>query len=112
MGELVVATEGVVVPKENPEVDEDDELKEVPKGEDLPGCQLESPNEVELVPLLELTGLAPNEEAGELCPEVVPKLKIFEAELAEGNNELPEETVVFPVNPNNEDDADEPKDTD
>jgi hypothetical protein len=57
--ELVEAT-GVDAPKENSEVDADeddnDELKGVPKGEDLLGCQ--APNNVELVPLLELTGMA------------------------------------------------------
>lgn len=99
------ATEGVVAPKENPEVDEDngDELKEVPK-EDLLGCQL--------VPLLELTGFASKVEAGVLCPEVVPVLKIFVAGLDEGSNELPEEKAVLVVNPNNGDDADEPNATD
>lgn len=110
MGELVEATGGVDAPKANPEVDEVDELKEVPKG-DLLGCQLESPNRVELVPLLELPELASKEEAGVLCP-VVPELKIFVAGLEEGNDELPEEKAVFPVNPNNEDDVDEPNATD
>lgn len=129
MGELVEVTEGVDATKENPEVDEDDELKEElkenpeegeddelkeePNGDDLLGCQLESPNTEELVPLLELTGLASKEEAGALCPEVVPALKMLVvAEFEEGNNELPEEKAVFPVNPNNGDDADEPNATD
>lgn len=128
MGELEEVTEDVdVPPKENPGVDEDNELKEEPKenpeeGEDdelkeepngdLLGCQLESPNTEELVPPLELTGLASEEAAGVLFPEVVPALKMFVAELEEENNELPEEKVVLPVNPNNEADADEPNATD
>ena len=111
MDELVEATEGADVPKENPEVDEDDELKEEPKG-DLLGCQLEGPNKVELEPLAELTGLASEDEEGVLCPEVVPELKIFEVGFEEGNKELPEEKAVFPINPNDRDDADEPNASD
>lgn len=109
MEELVEA-EGVDDPKGNPEVD-GVELKEVPKG-DLVGCQLEIPNEAELVPLLELTGLASKEGAAAPCPEVVPELKMFVAGLEEGNDELPEEKAAFPVNPNNGDDAEEPNATD
>lgn len=113
MGELVEVT-GAEAPKENPDEDElkenpeegaGDELKVAPNG-DLLGCQLESPNTEVLVLLLELTGLASEEEAGVLCPEVVPALKMFEG--LEGNNELPEEKAVFPLNPNNGADADEP----
>jgi len=122
MGELVEVTVDVDDPKENPGVDEDDELKDEPKenpeeGEDvelneepngdLLGCQLESPKTEELVPLLELTGLASEEAAGVLCPEVVPALKMFVGELEEVNNELPEAKPVLPVNPNNGADADE-----
>lgn len=125
MGELVEAILGVDDPKENPGVDEDDELKDEPKenpeeGEDvelneepnrdLLGGQLESPNTVELVPLLELTALA-SEAAGVICPEVVPALKMSVAELEE-NKELPEAKSVLPVNPNNGADADELNATD
>lgn len=119
MGELVEVTEGAEAPKENPDEDElkenpeegaGDELKVAPNG-DLLGCQLESPNTEVLVPLLELTGLA-SEEAGVFCPEVVPALKMFEEGLEEGNNELLEEKSVFPLNPNNGADADEPNGTD
>lgn len=128
MGELEEVTEDVdVPPKENPGVDEDNELKEEPKenpeeGEDdelkeepngdLLGCQLESPNTEELMPLLELTGLVSEEAAGVLCPEVVPALKLFGTELEEENNELPEEKAALPVNPDNGADADEPNATD
>lgn len=101
MEELVEA--GVDDPKEIPVAD-GVELKEVPKG-DLLGCQLEIPNEVELVPLLELTGLASEEGAAVLCPEVVPELKMLVAGLEEGKDELPEEKAALPVNPNNGDDA-------
>lgn len=111
MGELVEPTEGVDVPKENPEVDEDDEPKEEPNGE-LLGCQLESPNKVELVPLLELAGMVSEVEAAVLCPEVVPELKIFVAGPEDENNELPEEKGEFPDNSNNGDDAVEPNATD
>jgi hypothetical protein len=113
MAELVEA-DGVDAPKENPEVDEDDddELKGVPNGDDLLGSQLGIPKEVEFVSLLELTGLASKEEAAVLCPEVVPELKIFVAGLEEGSDELPEEKAVLPVNPNNGDDADDPNATD
>ncbi|GAU36424.1 hypothetical protein TSUD_19590 [Trifolium subterraneum] len=105
MGELVEA-DGVDAPKGNPEVDEDDdELKGVPNGDDLLGCQLGITNEVEFVPLLEITGLASKEGAAVLCPEVVPELKVFVAGLEEESDELPEEKAVFPVNPNNGDDA-------
>jgi hypothetical protein len=113
IGELVEST-GVDAPKENLEVDADeddnDELKGVPKEEDLLGCQ-GAPNNVELVPLLELTGMASEEEAGVLCPEAVPELKTFVAGLEEGADELPEEKDVFPVCPNNGDDEDEPNAT-
>jgi len=126
MGELVEVTLGVDDPKENPGVDEDDELKDEPKenpeegvdaevnedpNTDLLGCQLETPNTEEVVPLLELTALASEEAAGVLCPEVVPALKTFVAELEE-NNELPEAKPVLPVNPNNGADADELNGTD
>jgi len=114
IGELVEAT-GVDTPKENSEIDADDddkdELKGVPKGEDLLGCQIGAPNDVELVPLLELTGMASEEEAGVLCVEVVPALKTFVAGLEEGADELPEEKDVIPVCPNKGDDEDEPNAT-
>lgn len=114
IGELVEAT-GVDAPKENSEVDADeddnDELKGAPKGEDLLGCQIGAPNNVELVPLLELTGMASEEESGVLCPEAVPELKTFVAGLEEGADELPKEKDVFPVCPNNGDDEDEPNTT-
>lgn len=122
VGKLVEATEAVDVPKENP--DDDNELNVEPNG-DLLGCQLEVPNKVELVPLLELIELTAEVEAEVLSPKVVPELEIFVVglegnvefpgekavlvtELVEGNKELPEEKAVLPVNPNNWDDADEP----
>lgn len=90
MGELAEAEEAADVPTENP--DEDDELNVEPNG-DLLGCQLEVPNKVELVLLLELIELTAEEDAEVLIPKVVPELKIFVEEL-EGNNELPEEKDV------------------
>lgn len=127
MGELVEATEAVDVPNENP--DEDDEKLNAEPNGDLLCCQLEVPNTAEFGPLLELTELAAVEEAEVPSPKVVPELKIFVAELEElnnelpeekafvagleeGNNELPEEKAVFPVNPNDGDDAAEPNGSD
>jgi len=115
MGELVEATAVLDVP--NP--DKGDELNVEPNVE-LLGCQLEAPNKLEPVPLLELTD---EEEADVPSPNVVPELKtlvvelvgnielpeekdVFVAELKGGNNELPEEISVLPVDPNNGDDAD------
>lgn len=120
VGELVVeAAEALGVPKENP--DEGDELNVEPNG-DLLGCQLEAPNKVEFVPLLELIVLTAEEEADVPSPRVALELKIFVvelegnielpeekdifvAELEEGKIELPEEKSVLPVKPNNGDDA-------
>ena len=107
-----------VPPKENP--DDDDEVNVEPNG-DLLGCQLD-PNKVELGPLLELTELTAKEEAEVPSPKDV-------AGLEEGNNEFPErkaalaagldegneellEKGVFPDNPKDEEDADEPNETD
>lgn len=114
------------VPNKNP--DDNDVLNVEPNG-DLLGCQLD-PNKVELGPLLELTELTAEEEADVSSPKDVPELKTFVAGLEEGNIELPEgkaalavgldegnedlleEKGGFPVNPNDEDDADEPNETD
>lgn len=109
MDELVVeAAEPVDTPKEKPE--EDDELNVEPNA-DLPGCQVESPNKLEVAPLLEMVVLAAEDEADVPSPKEVPELKTFVAEL-EGNMELPEENAVFPFNPNDGDDADDPNEVD
>lgn len=111
------------VPRESPDEDKDDELNVAPNG-DLLGCQLD-PNKVELVLVLELKEFPVEEEAEVLSPKVVPEFKTFMAGLEE-NNELPEEKegldegdekllkekVVFPVNPYDGEDADEPNGTD
>jgi hypothetical protein len=118
VGGLVEVPEALDIPKA-----EDDELNVETNGE-LLGCQLEAPNKLELVPLLELIELTAEEEADVPSPNVVPELKIFVvelegknelpeekdvfvAELKEGNKELPEEKSVLPVNPNNGDGADD-----
>lgn len=118
VGKLAEQTDVAEVPKENPEANGD-----------LLVCQLD-PNKVELTPLLEITGLTSEEEAEVPSPKVVPELKAFDAELEEGNNELPEENVplaegldegndklleensVFPISPNDGDDGEEPNRTD
>jgi len=113
----------VDVPREDPEEDKDDELNMEPNG-DLLGCQLD-PKIGELVLVLELKEFTAEQEAELISPKVVPELKTSVAGL-EGNNELPEEKagldegdekllkekVVFPVNPYDREDADEPNGTD
>ena len=120
---VVELAEAVDVPRENPDEDKDDELNVEPNG-DLLGCQLD-PKGVELVLVLELKEFTAELEAEVLSPKVVPELKTFVAGL-EGNNELPEEKagldegeekllkekVVFPVNPYDREDVDEPNGTD
>lgn len=124
IGELVVeATEPVddpniselaveaIAPVDAPKVKlEDDEPNEEPNG-DLLGCQPECPNILELVPLLELAALAAEDETEVLSPKVVPELKTLAVEL-EGNIGPPGVKALFPLDPNNGDEADDPNGVD
>lgn len=69
-------------------------------------CQLE-PKTPEVELFAELLELATEEE--DESPKVEPELKVLDPVAEEANREPPEEKAVFPANPNEGDDADEPK---
>ena len=98
--------EPVDAPNEKPDEDDEEVNGETEPNGVLLGCQLECPNKLELVLLLELMELAAEEEAEVPSPKVGLELKILVAGL-EANNELPDEKVAFTDDPNG-DDVDEP----